>query len=207
MNFHCLSSFNPETKEAICSVCGPTKTVSRGEGKRVCVAKHKEYRRKWEKTPGGKAYKRRHNGTKHREHVGMVCERCGYEALDIIEMDGHHKDWNHDNNDPANIETLCAICHRLVHRGLEKLIEARKGNLGILTPTEPQKAVESKEAAKAEVLALLENNDQLTRDVNRLMDEVESLKMADSDNPQIASLLAENLKLKAKVKEYEQTYG
>jgi 5-methylcytosine-specific restriction endonuclease McrA len=44
-----------------------------------------------------------------------VCVRCGFKAVDIRQMDVHHKDGNHQNDDPANLETLCANCHRLVH--------------------------------------------------------------------------------------------
>ena len=28
-------------------------------------------------------------------------------------MDVDHIDGNHDNNDPVNLKTLCACCHRL----------------------------------------------------------------------------------------------
>jgi len=44
------------------------------------------------------------------------CERCGFKALDRCQLDVHHKDGNHRNNDPPNLETLCANCHRLEHK-------------------------------------------------------------------------------------------
>jgi 5-methylcytosine-specific restriction endonuclease McrA len=32
----------------------------------------------------------------------------------MCQLDAHHVDGNHENNDPTNIQTLCANCHRLV---------------------------------------------------------------------------------------------
>jgi 5-methylcytosine-specific restriction endonuclease McrA len=52
----------------------------------------------------------------YRKHVGDVCARCGFVAEDLCQLDVHHKDGDHDNNDPANLETLCANCHRLEHK-------------------------------------------------------------------------------------------
>lgn len=38
-----------------------------------------------------------------------VCEHCGIKA----EIDIHHKDKSHKNNDPGNLERLCRWCHRV----------------------------------------------------------------------------------------------
>lgn len=45
------------------------------------------------------------------------CERCGFVAADKSQLDVHHRDGNNKNNDPGNLETLCANCHRLHHLG------------------------------------------------------------------------------------------
>jgi 5-methylcytosine-specific restriction endonuclease McrA len=52
---------------------------------------------------------------RHRKHLGDVCERCGFVPTVPAQMDVHHRDGDHSNNDPANLETVCANCHRLEH--------------------------------------------------------------------------------------------
>jgi hypothetical protein len=42
------------------------------------------------------------------------CEWCGRVALKSA-LDIHHKDGNHNNNDPSNLLILCATCHRETH--------------------------------------------------------------------------------------------
>lgn len=44
-----------------------------------------------------------------------VCERCGFDHPASIVV--HHKDWNHNNNDLANLEVLCFNCHAIEHWG------------------------------------------------------------------------------------------
>lgn len=41
------------------------------------------------------------------------CERCGFIPEDLVQLDIDHIDANRSNNDPANLQTLCANCHRL----------------------------------------------------------------------------------------------
>lgn len=41
------------------------------------------------------------------------CEKCGFVAEDVCQLDVDHIDGNHQNNDPENLQTLCANCHRL----------------------------------------------------------------------------------------------
>ena len=38
-----------------------------------------------------------------------ICETCGKEA----DIDVHHKDKNHKNNEPTNRIRLCRWCHRV----------------------------------------------------------------------------------------------
>jgi len=40
---------------------------------------------------------------------GNVCERCGYNKLEILQV--HHKDKNRDNNALENLELICPNCH------------------------------------------------------------------------------------------------
>lgn len=41
------------------------------------------------------------------------CERCGFIPEDLVQLDIDHIDANRANNDPSNLQTLCANCHRL----------------------------------------------------------------------------------------------
>jgi len=41
------------------------------------------------------------------------CELCGFVAKDPVQLDVDHIDRNPSNNDPSNLQTLCANCHRL----------------------------------------------------------------------------------------------
>lgn len=41
------------------------------------------------------------------------CSRCGFIPTDKCQIDSDHIDGNHRNNDPQNLQALCANCHRL----------------------------------------------------------------------------------------------
>jgi hypothetical protein len=51
-----------------------------------------------------------------RKKETMTCEKCGFKAEHKCQLDVDHIDGNHDNNDPANHQVLCANCHRLKTR-------------------------------------------------------------------------------------------
>jgi hypothetical protein len=51
---------------------------------------------------------------------GSECERCGFVPEHSCQLDVHHLDRDWQNNDPANVQTLCANCHRLTNRGPRK---------------------------------------------------------------------------------------
>ena len=42
-----------------------------------------------------------------------VCERCGYNKLEILHV--HHKDKNRNNNSLENLELICPNCHYEEH--------------------------------------------------------------------------------------------
>ena len=52
----------------------------------------------------------------YKKYKKKVCELCGFIAIDKCQLDVHHVDGNHHNNDPNNLKTLCANCHRLIHK-------------------------------------------------------------------------------------------
>lgn len=60
----------------------------------------------------------------YRESVKEACERCGMpQGFDgsgpagrkCPSLQVHHRDRDRSNNDPSNLETLCARCHTLEH--------------------------------------------------------------------------------------------
>lgn len=118
---HTLSEVNLESRIGVCAVCGPVDIWVKPDGKRGCKIQRKEAVRRYRDNSGiyragkksgwGKKWKK----AKHRRFAKPGCERCGFIPRHMCQMDVHHKDRNHKNNNPDNLETLCALCHRLEH--------------------------------------------------------------------------------------------
>ena len=49
----------------------------------------------------------------YKAYKSSVCCLCGFLPVHTCQLDVDHKDGNPNNNDPANLQTLCANCHRL----------------------------------------------------------------------------------------------
>jgi len=49
----------------------------------------------------------------YRKYKKEVCERCGFIPEHRVQLDVDHIDGDHINNNPSNLQTLCANCHRL----------------------------------------------------------------------------------------------
>lgn len=58
------------------------------------------------------------------KYRGESCEECGYTPMFTRSLDVHHRDGDKTNNDPSNLKTVCATCHR----ELEALIFDLDGN-------------------------------------------------------------------------------
>lgn len=112
MGIHSLSEINEGKRTAICSECGPVPIRKGSPGKHA----------KWRCKPGERRYPKKTKSEsaemkrrkKRRSFKKDCCERCGFIPEHPTQLDIHHKDEDKDNEDPANYETLCANCHRLV---------------------------------------------------------------------------------------------
>ena len=50
------------------------------------------------------------------------CAICGATVEDGVQLDVHHKDQDHTNNDPDNLACLCSECHQNLHTRWYKYI-------------------------------------------------------------------------------------
>lgn len=60
-------------------------------------------------------------------HRKKTCEECGFIPKWIGQLDVDHIDCNKNNNDPSNLQTLCANCHRLKTHLNEDYKNKKKG--------------------------------------------------------------------------------
>ena len=102
---HRLSEIDEVKRRATCSVCGYTKIAVRDHklknpiSRYRCYSIHKSKQRKRERP--------------YIVHKKEFCENCGFTPEHSSQLDVDHIDNDHHNNDPANLQTLCANCHRL----------------------------------------------------------------------------------------------
>jgi len=92
---HELTNIDTVNRTAICSVDGAVRIAVREKDKWRCRERKIQYKKPY------------------RAHRGGVCEKCGFEPEHPCQLDVDHRDGNHENNDPSNLQTLCANCHRL----------------------------------------------------------------------------------------------
>ena len=113
-----IEVLDEDSRQGICSICGPVKIKIRHRN-------HHNIRSKWACTKPAKEYYRQNkdkywsesnwpNSYSYKDKP-LICERCGFKAKAYSQIDCHHKDHNHKNNDPDNLEWICANCHRLEH--------------------------------------------------------------------------------------------
>jgi hypothetical protein len=116
------------TTNCTCALCGvnfylnTSKQKNSRSGLYFCCRKHKD---EAQRIGGIKAIMPDHYGTgtgisTYRSKVLLInaakCERCGWDKH-IAGIVIHHKDRNGLNNNPENMEVLCACCHNIEHWG------------------------------------------------------------------------------------------
>lgn len=94
---HRLLTIDPAARSGICEECGPVRIWRDGGPK-------------WKCSVGAR---RLIDQTHYRRYLKPTCERCGFVPEDLCQLDINHRDGHHTNESPANLETLCANCHRL----------------------------------------------------------------------------------------------
>ena len=102
---HSLSTIDEQARTGICSVCGPTKIKLRDRKRKNLRSRYKC------KTVYIKAYNKLiYPYTVHKKDY---CQHCNFKPVHISQLDVDHIDGDRWNNDPSNLQTLCANCHRL----------------------------------------------------------------------------------------------
>lgn len=112
---HQITDVDEKTRTGTCSVCGPTTVRVARRSKATGAIIWRCGTALAAKRRARPTLRGRSGGRQHRKYVGPSCERCGFHPKHPCQMDVHHKDGDHKNNDPSNLETLCANCHRLEH--------------------------------------------------------------------------------------------
>jgi hypothetical protein len=103
-SWHRVTVTDPSEKRGVCSVCGPVRLrrrERRGGVEWICGPKNNSYIAR--------------SAHPYRKHLAAACSRCHFIPEHPAQLDVHHIDGDRANNDPANLSTLCANCHRLEH--------------------------------------------------------------------------------------------
>lgn len=116
---HRLLETSQETLTGICKNCGPINLAKHSDGKGGFVLKCRERIKLQSKLRS--RLRRRNKDPKYRgirkksyrKYLQKECVRCHFIPIHTCQLDVDHIDGNHKNNDPSNLQTLCANCHRL----------------------------------------------------------------------------------------------
>ena len=102
---HRLTEIDEVGRTGVCSICGPVRIKLRNSKAKSLGGKYKC------KTVYKKSYIK--SVYPYAVHKKEICEHCGFIPVHISQLDVDHKDGDRWNNDPSNLQTLCANCHRL----------------------------------------------------------------------------------------------
>jgi hypothetical protein len=107
---HRLTDIDAERRTATCAHCGPVRLKPYYRNGAITGWRCKTA---WRRGDSGDNKRDRAN-RQHRHLKKSSCERCGFVPEHPIQLDVHHVDGNRHHNDPGNLQTLCANCHRLL---------------------------------------------------------------------------------------------
>ena len=102
---HRLTDIDEVKRRANCSVCGPTKIKTRDKNNLTPASRFR-----------CKTIYKIKNAIYLKPYIVYKknsCEHCGFIPEHSSQLDVDHIDGDSSNNDPANLQTLCANCHRL----------------------------------------------------------------------------------------------
>lgn len=102
-------------KEKPCVVCGKLilAQLNKKTCSRSCANVHRAGIKYKLNSPRDKVKSRRALKLRLLKLKGKLCERCGYQKFEILQV--HHKDRDHMNNDLDNLELICPNCHYEEH--------------------------------------------------------------------------------------------
>jgi len=123
--WHVLSDLDKASLRATCAICGTVRVVYKPRKDEYrCAVRSREVKQAARKRrhlsqvpretplPGTRKYR---TSTIYRAHKADTCSRCGFVAEHPCQLDVDHIERRADGglHDPANLQTLCANCHRL----------------------------------------------------------------------------------------------
>jgi hypothetical protein len=106
----------PIRVQGTCTVPGCTnKQKNKGNGRYMAVC-YKHALNGRPRSEVNASYKEQNGWEPYQRHRKGYCERCGPNVKYYrCQLDVHHIDEDHSNNDPINLLTWCSNCHRLYH--------------------------------------------------------------------------------------------
>lgn len=101
----------PATVRGICVLCGKNPQKTRTNGRFAAICSPCDKRLYQDRVKDNKKLEMRRRP--YIKMKGPCCESCGFTPVHDCQLDVDHKDGDKSNNDPSNLQTLCANCHRL----------------------------------------------------------------------------------------------